>query len=50
VFGYITAALASFFVDRDREDEMPHVASEDAVQALRLEISALRRELGERRP
>ncbi|HJR66673.1 MAG TPA: ion transporter [Gemmatimonadaceae bacterium] len=50
VFGYITAALASFFVDRDREERGPELASEDAVQALRMEIIALRQELGARRP
>jgi voltage-gated potassium channel len=49
VFGYITAALASFFVDRDREERSPELASEDAVQALRMEIVALRQELGARR-
>jgi voltage-gated potassium channel len=50
VFGYITAALASFFVDRDREEGTANPASEDTVQALRLEIVALRQELGARRP
>lgn len=50
VFGYITAALASFFVDRDREERAPESASEDALQALRVEIVALRQELGGRRP
>lgn len=50
VFGYITAALASFFVDRDREERSPDLASEDTVQALRMEIVALRQELGARRP
>jgi voltage-gated potassium channel len=50
VFGYITAALASFFVDRDREERTANPASEDTVQALRLEIVALRQELGARRP
>lgn len=50
VFGYITAALASFFVGRDRDEERPREsASEEAVQALRLEIVALRQELGARR-
>ena len=49
VFGYITAALASFFVDRDREERAPGVASEAALHALRMEIVALRQELGARR-
>ena len=50
VFGYITAALASFFVDRDREERAPQEASERAVEALRLEIVALRQELRAREP
>jgi voltage-gated potassium channel len=51
VFGYITAALASFFVGRDREeDESGTALSEETAQALRMEIGALRRELGARRP
>ena len=47
VFGYLTAALASFFVDRDRQEreeegEDPEVA---ALAALRVEIASLREEL-----
>jgi voltage-gated potassium channel len=50
VFGYITAALASFFVDRDREEHTPRDArGRDAVEALRVEIVALREELHTRR-
>jgi voltage-gated potassium channel len=56
VFGYITAALASFFVDRDREEreeekemtEGTHHAA--ALEALRLEIAALREQLRTARP
>jgi voltage-gated potassium channel len=44
VFGYITAALASFFVDRDREEQPPRRSGND-VDGLRLEIAALREEL-----
>jgi voltage-gated potassium channel len=50
VFGYITAALASFFVDRDREEQRPVERSErEALEALRVEVVALRHELQERR-
>ena len=50
IFGYITAALASFFVDRDREEHAPRDArGRDAVEALRVEIVALREELQTRR-
>jgi voltage-gated potassium channel len=49
VFGYITATIASFFVDRDRKTE-PAVAEEAGglraeVAALRAEIAALAEEL-----
>lgn len=40
VFGYITAAFASFFVDRDRQDSAAPGA--DDLQALRAEIAGLR--------
>ncbi len=45
VFGYITASLASFFVDRDAEDEASGVASERSIAALREEVTALRAEI-----
>jgi voltage-gated potassium channel len=45
VFGYVTAALASFFVGRDAEDEHAEVAGEKSIAALRREIAALRDEL-----
>lgn len=41
VFGYITAAFASFFVDRDRQETAPALSDEDA-QAIRTELSRLR--------
>jgi voltage-gated potassium channel len=44
VFGYITAALASFFVDKE-EVTKPTRAREDTVQSLRDEVRALRDEL-----
>lgn len=45
VFGYITAALASFFVGRDAESDQGEVASAAAIESLRGEIAALRREV-----
>jgi voltage-gated potassium channel len=44
VFGYITAALASFFVDKDKAGE-PKPARDSAVCALIEEVRALRGEL-----
>lgn len=44
VFGYITAAIASYFVGRDREDEPTPAAAADAA-ALRAEVAALRTQL-----
>ena len=45
VFGYATAALATYFVGRDAEDEEAEVAGTKAVAALRAEIAALRNEI-----
>ncbi|MBW3628299.1 MAG: potassium channel family protein [Gemmatimonadetes bacterium] len=45
VLGYITAALASFFVGRDVESKSGEVVRDDALQQLRLEIVALREEV-----
>ncbi|MFP4316763.1 MAG: potassium channel family protein [Desulfovibrionales bacterium] len=45
LFGYLTAALASFFVGRDAEDDQAEVAGEKSIAALRKEIAALRAEL-----
>jgi voltage-gated potassium channel len=50
VFGYITAGLASFFVERDREEQAPERLIGSDVDGLRLEIAALRDELRGRRP
>ncbi|MGN6146931.1 MAG: ion transporter [Rhizomicrobium sp.] len=44
VFGYITAALASFFVDKE-DVAKPARAREETVQSLRDEVHALREEL-----
>jgi voltage-gated potassium channel len=42
VFGYVAAALASFFVGRDQESRQ---ATRDDVEALRQEVEALRKDL-----
>lgn len=47
LFGYLTAALASFFVGRDAQDDQAEVAGERSIAALRKEIVALRAELRE---
>jgi voltage-gated potassium channel len=41
-FGYVTATLASFFVNRDAQGEDAELAGADAIEALRREIAALR--------
>jgi voltage-gated potassium channel len=46
VFGYVTAAIASFFVGRDAEDERGEIAGAAAIERLRAEIEALRAEIG----
>jgi voltage-gated potassium channel len=51
VFGFVTATLASFFVDRDASAPDASVAGADELRALRNEIAALRGELrAQRRP
>lgn len=45
VFGYVTATLATFFVDRDAESPEAEVAGAQAIAALQAEIAALRAEL-----
>lgn len=45
VFGYVTAAVASYFVGRDADSDEGEVAGERSVAALRHEIAALRSEL-----
>jgi voltage-gated potassium channel len=49
VFGYVTAALASFFVGRDAESDDAEVAGAKMVEVLRKEIAELRKELRELR-
>lgn len=45
VFGYLTAALASYFIDRDAEAADSAVAGEQALRALQAEVAALRAEV-----
>jgi voltage-gated potassium channel len=42
IFGYVTAALASFFVDRDKAEKD---SEEPSLRELQAEIQALRREI-----
>jgi voltage-gated potassium channel len=49
VFGYVTASLASFFVDRDAEEPGGAIAGTAAVEALREEIARLRADLFQER-
>lgn len=45
VFGYVTAAIATFFVGRDAENDEGEIASEKSINALHEEIKALRAEI-----
>lgn len=45
VFGYVTAAIASYFVGRDADDARAEVAGAGQLRALESEIRALRRDL-----
>jgi voltage-gated potassium channel len=45
VLGYITAALASFFVERDAAGAGTEIAGEGSIRELRAEIEMLRRDL-----
>jgi voltage-gated potassium channel len=45
VFGYLTAALATFFVGRDAENEEAELAGATALEDLRKEVLALREDL-----
>jgi voltage-gated potassium channel len=42
VFGYVTATLATFFIDRDTKEDKGGVAGRDAVEQLRDDIASLR--------
>lgn len=50
VFGYITATLASFFIDRDADNDEAGIAGAREIKRLQQEIAALRSELQTRRP
>lgn len=45
VFGYLTAAIATFFVGRDAEDDKAEIAGAKSIEALHTEITALRAEI-----
>ena len=45
VFGYVTAALASYLVGRDAENPEAEMAGAKEITALRQELAALRAEL-----
>ncbi len=45
VFGYVTAAIATFFVDLDAEDDQAVLASAKSIEAFSTEISLLRTEI-----
>ena len=45
VFGYVTAALATFFVGRDAENDEGELAGVKQLAALRDEVRALREEI-----
>ncbi len=45
VFGYLTATLATYFIDREAENPESEVPSASAVEALRREITELRADL-----
>lgn len=45
VFGYLTAALASYFIDRDADAADSAVAGEQALRALGAEVASLRAEV-----
>jgi voltage-gated potassium channel len=45
VFGYLTATLATFFIDRDAESDDAELASAKSIQALQAEITGLRTDI-----
>ena len=49
IFGYVTAALASFFVGRDAERDDAEIAGRHSIDALRADIAALRESLNQGR-
>ena len=49
VWGYVTATLATFFVGRDAERPDGELPSQEAIESLRAEVTALRADLREQR-
>jgi len=45
VFGYLTAAIATFFLGRDADDDEAEIAGTKSIEALHAEITALRQEI-----
>ena len=45
MFGYVTAALASFFIGRDAESEEAEIAGAKPMEELRQEVALLREEI-----
>ncbi len=45
IFGYVTATIATFFVDRDAEDNTAALAGQKAIDALREEMTNVRAEV-----
>ena len=45
VFGYLTAAIATFFIGRDAENDTAEIAGAKSIQALHDEITALRADI-----
>jgi voltage-gated potassium channel len=45
VCGYVTATLATFFIDRDADNDEAELASAKSIQALQAQITALRTEI-----
>ncbi|HEY3875607.1 MAG TPA: ion channel [Candidatus Kapabacteria bacterium] len=50
ILGYIAASLATFFIDREAEDEKAPVVGEKSIQKVLEEITALRAEIAELKP
>lgn len=48
IFGYITAAVSSYFINKDAEDNRSPIASEEQLKKILGEIASLRAELAQR--
>ncbi|MBV8725345.1 MAG: two pore domain potassium channel family protein [Candidatus Eremiobacteraeota bacterium] len=48
IFGYITAAVASYFINKDADDKRSPIASEEQLKKILVEIATLRSELAQR--